>query len=93
MLVGLSDDGQIQASVMVGHDGHRGWLYYVASHPRVRGQGCGRAILRSGEDWLRGRGVKKVQLLVRESNTKVVAFYEHLGFNLTPRVVMSRWLR
>ncbi len=92
VLVGLSEDGRIEASVMVGHDGHRGWLYYVATHPRARGRGFGRAIVRAGEDWLGGRGVRKVQLLVRESNAAVVAFYEHLGFDLTPRVVMGRWL-
>jgi ribosomal protein S18 acetylase RimI-like enzyme len=34
----------------------------------------------------------KAQLLVRETNTKVVSFYEHLGFEVAPRVVMSRWL-
>ncbi len=92
VLVGLSDDGQIKASVMVGHDGHRGWLYYVASTPDARGVGFGRAIVSAGEEWLRQRGVKKAQLLVRETNTKIVSFYEHLGFDVTPRVVMSKWL-
>ena len=34
-----------------------------------------------------------MQLLVRETNTKVVSFYVHLlGFEVAPRVVMSRWL-
>lgn len=92
VLVG-EDDGAIRASVMVGHDGHRGWLYYVASDPHSRGAGFGRQIVAAGESWLRERGVAKVQLLVRETNTKVVAFYEHLGFEVTPRVVMAKWLR
>jgi ribosomal protein S18 acetylase RimI-like enzyme len=30
--------------------------------------------------------------MVRETNTKVVAFYERLGFETAPRVVMSKWL-
>jgi ribosomal protein S18 acetylase RimI-like enzyme len=34
----------------------------------------------------------KVQLLVRETNTKVVAFYEHLGFEVAPRTMMAKWL-
>jgi ribosomal protein S18 acetylase RimI-like enzyme len=41
---------------------------------------------------LQERGVAKVQLLVRETNTKVVAFYQHLGFEVTPRVVLAKWL-
>jgi len=92
VLVGLDDAGELRASVMVGHDGHRGWLYYVASSPDVRGLGFGRDIVRAGEEWLRLRGIAKVQLMVRETNTKVVGFYERLGFETAPRVVMSKWL-
>src|ERR1700733_9877505 len=93
VLVGEDESGRIKGSVMVGHDGHRGWLYYVASDPAARGVGFGRQMVTAAEDWLRERGVVKVQLLVRETNTKVVSFYEHLGFEVAPRVVMSRWLR
>ncbi len=84
--------GRIQGSVMVGHDGHRGWLYYVAAAPDARGLGIGKRMVRAAESWLRERGVGKAQLLVRETNTQVVAFYERLGFETAPRVVMSRWL-
>ena len=49
-------------------------------------------MVQAAENWLCQRGVVKVQLLVRETNTKVVGFYEHLGFEVAPRVVMSRWL-
>jgi ribosomal protein S18 acetylase RimI-like enzyme len=93
VLVGVDDDGVIRASAMVGHDGHRGWFYYVASDPNSRGTGFGRQIVDAGESWLRQRGIAKVQLMVRETNTKVVAFYEHLRFEVTPRVVLAKWLR
>ena len=93
VLVGIDDAGDIAGSVMVGHDGHRGWLYYLAAHPASRNTGVGRRMVQAGEDWLRQRGVVKVQLLVRETNAKVVGFYEHLGFEVAPRVVMSKWLR
>lgn len=46
----------------------------------------------AGEQWLRERGVVKVQLMVRETNTGVVPFYEHIGYEIAPRVVMSKWL-
>jgi ribosomal protein S18 acetylase RimI-like enzyme len=77
---------------MIGHDGHRGWLYYVAARPTSRSKGVGRRMVQAAEDWLRQRGIVKAQLLVRETNTKVVGFYEHLGFEVAPRVVMSKWL-
>ena len=92
VLVGRDSGGGIRGSVMVGHDGHRGWLYYVAADPGSRGVGYGRQMVEAGEAWLLERGVVKVQLLVRETNTKVVAFYEHLGFEVSPRTVMAKWL-
>ena len=92
VLVGEDDEGRLSGSVMVGHDGHRGWLYYVASEPKVRGRGVGRRMVQAAEGWLRERGVAKMQLMVRESNTAVVGFYEHLGLEITPRVVMAKWL-
>jgi ribosomal protein S18 acetylase RimI-like enzyme len=92
VLLGVDDSGSIIGSVMVGHDGHRGWLYYVASGPASRGKGVGRLMVQAAENWLSQRGVVKAQLLVRETNTKVVSFYEHLDFETAPRVVMSKWL-
>ena len=93
VLVAEDQAGRLSGSVMVGHDGHRGWLYYVASAPHARGDGVGRQMVQAAEDWLRQRGVVKAQLLVRETNTEVVAFYEHLGFETAPRTVMGKWLR
>jgi len=86
------EDGRVVATAMIGHDGHRGWLYYVAVAPALQGKGIGAQIVAAGEEWLKERGVVKVQLLVRETNTRVVAFYEKLGFEVAPRVVMSKWI-
>ncbi len=82
----------VVATAMVGHDGHRGWLYYVAVDPARQGHGFGRAIMAAGEDWLRARGIEKAQLLVRAGNEKVRAFYEALGYGEQPRVLLARWL-
>jgi ribosomal protein S18 acetylase RimI-like enzyme len=49
-------------------------------------------MVQAAETWLSQRGVVKAQLLVRETNTKVVSFYEHLGFEVTPRIIMSKRL-
>ena len=66
--------------------------YNVASTPHSRGTGIGRQMVQAAEEWLRQRGVVKAQLLVREPNTRVVSFYEHLGYEVAPRVVMGKWL-
>jgi ribosomal protein S18 acetylase RimI-like enzyme len=83
-------DGRIAATAMLGEDGHRGWVYYVATDPAVQGTGLGRAIMAAAEDWLARRGVWKVQLLVREDNHKVVEFYERLGYRDTKTVCLQK---
>lgn len=85
-------DERIMCSVLVGHDGHRGWLYYVAVTPAQQGHGFGATIVAAAEEWLRARGVRKVQLLIRPTNVKVRAFYKHLGYETSPVTVMQRWL-
>jgi ribosomal protein S18 acetylase RimI-like enzyme len=92
VLVG-EESGEIAASVMVGHDGHRGLVYYVAVAPAARGRGIGRKMMNAAEDWLRERNVPKVQLMIRETNTDVAKFYERIGFVTEPRTVMSKWLK
>ena len=77
---------------MVGHDGHRGWVYYVAVDPSARGRDLGRQIMRAAERWLRQRGAVKVQLMVRAGNTEALAFYDRVGYSAEDVTVMSRWL-
>lgn len=82
VLVAVSD-GRIAATVMVGEDGHRGWVYYVAADPERQGSGLGRAMMNAAEHWLAKRGVWKLNLLVREDNARVQDFYRHLGYQDT----------
>jgi ribosomal protein S18 acetylase RimI-like enzyme len=86
------NDGALVASVLVGHDGHRGWVYYVTVDPAHRGKSYGRMIMTAAEDWLRARGIEKLQLLVRGDNTEVHAFYQSLGYSVQERVVFAKWL-
>ncbi len=60
--------------MLVGHDGHRGWVYHVSVDPDHQRQDFGRGIMSAAEDWLRERGIEKMQLMVRSDNTKVQAF-------------------
>jgi ribosomal protein S18 acetylase RimI-like enzyme len=87
-----ADAARIAGSVMVGHDGHRGWLYYVAVDPEYRRRGIGRLLVRAGEEWLARLGVAKVQLMVRESNAQIARFYERIGYVLAPRIILQKWL-
>ncbi len=71
-----AEGSQIQGSVMVGDDGHRGWGYYLSVQPALRSSGLGQKLMTSAEDWLRERGCRKIELMVRNSNDAVIGFYE-----------------
>jgi ribosomal protein S18 acetylase RimI-like enzyme len=86
------DNGALVTSVLVGHDGHRGWVYYVSVDPDHRFKGYGRDIMTAAENWLRARGIAKLQLMVRGDNAKVHAFYESLGYYDQKRVTFAKWL-
>jgi ribosomal protein S18 acetylase RimI-like enzyme len=82
----------IVGTIMVGHDGHRGWVYYVAVDPARRRDGLGRILMKHAEDFLAAQGVPKIMLLIRETNSAVAAFYERLGYQLEPRLLMTKSL-
>lgn len=86
------DGGAPAASVMVGHDGHRGWVYYLAVDPARRRSGLGKAMMAAADDWLRARGIPKLQLMVREGNDDALAFYAALGLERQAVVTLGRFL-
>jgi ribosomal protein S18 acetylase RimI-like enzyme len=83
VLIGFFEE-RVVASVMVGHDGHRGVLYYLAVEPAFRKRGFGKATVAAAETWLRERGVWKINLMVRSENEKAGRFYERLGYEINP---------
>ena len=91
VLVGRAD-GALVATAMVGHDGHRGWVYYVAVDPACQKNGFGRAIMAAAEQWLRDAGLPKLQLMVRRENAKAGAFYRSIGYEESDTVVYAKWI-
>jgi ribosomal protein S18 acetylase RimI-like enzyme len=91
VLVGR-EGAAIVATAMVGHDGHRGWVYYVAVDPDRRNKGFGRAMMDAAEAWLRLADVPKLQLLVRRENLKAGAFYQSIGYEEADTIVFAKWI-
>lgn len=90
-LVGVLD-GQLVASVMVGYEGHRGWLNYLAVTPELQRQGLARAIVNEAERLLRDVGCPKINLQIRTSNSSVIDFYRALGYSKDDVVSMGKRL-
>lgn len=91
VLVGLAD-GEIVAAAMVGHDGHRGTMYYVGVRPDLQKTGYGRALVAAAEAWLKSKGIWKVNLLVRSGNEKVLGFYASLGYGANSAQSLEKWI-
>lgn len=75
-----ADGERIVGTVMGGYDGHRGWLYYLATAGTHRGQGVGAALVAEVERLLEAMGCPKVQLMVRPDNAGARGFYDALGY-------------
>ena len=91
-LLVVEHDGNLVGSVMVGYEGHRGWVNYLAVNPCHRGQGLGRLLMERAEEILRGLGAAKLNLQVRSSNEAALGFYERLGYKQDEAVSMGKRL-
>jgi ribosomal protein S18 acetylase RimI-like enzyme len=73
-------DGLIVGTIMIGWEGHRGWINYLGVSPGRQGTTIGTRLMKKAEEILRDRGCPKINLMVRKSNQKVIEFYKKLGF-------------
>lgn len=84
--------GEVLGSAMVGFDGHRGWVYYLAVAPGHQRLRLGRSLMERAEQLLFERGCPKVNLLVRSTNAGVLSFYEKLGYARDDAVPLGKRL-
>ena len=86
-------DGKVIGSIMVGYEGHRGWLNYMAVLPEHQRHGYGRKLVEKAVDELKRLGCLKVNLQIRRSNVSVIEFYKHLGFKDDDVVSLGKRLK
>lgn len=85
-------NGNVIASAMAGYDGHRGHVFYLAVLPEYQRRGYGRLLMGKVEESLRSMGCPKLNIVVRGSNDKVLAFYGSLGYNVDDVVSIGKRL-
>ena len=73
--------------VMGGWDGRRGWIYHLAVKPSRQRQGIAKALIRELEVRLAGKGAKRVNAQIYQSNTASLKF-EGCGYEVRPDLVM-----
>jgi len=90
-LVGLLGP-RIAGTVMVGYEGHRGWINYLAVASDCRHGGFGRRLMDEAEARLRALGCPKINLQVRTSNADIIAFYKRVRYSVDDVVSMGKRL-
>jgi ribosomal protein S18 acetylase RimI-like enzyme len=88
-ILAAHQSGTLVGTVMVGHDGHRGWVYYLAVAPHCQHHNIGSQLMQAAEAWLRPH-VPKVMILVRRDNSAAQGFYERLGYEVSDVAVLQR---
>jgi ribosomal protein S18 acetylase RimI-like enzyme len=82
----------LAGTVMVGFDGHRGWIYYLGTVPEFRNRDVARQLLNRSMTWLAERHCPKVELMVRSDNP-AAKMYQRLGWERQDVSVFAKWLK
>ncbi len=90
-LVGLLHE-DIVSTIMIGYEGHRGWINYLAVSPQVQRKGIGTYMMKEAEHLLKERGCPKINLQIRKNNAAVISFYESVGYSFDDVVSMGKRL-
>ena len=83
----VSEDKEINGIIMVGSDGHRGYIYHTAVHPNYRSEGIASKLVDAALQALRELGINKVALVVFDRNEVGNAFWEAQGFTVREDLV------
>lgn len=70
----------VVGALIAGWDGWRGNMYRLAVREGHRRQGIAMALTRAGEEYLWGRGVRRVTALVAFEDDAAAAFWESAGY-------------
>jgi ribosomal protein S18 acetylase RimI-like enzyme len=84
---------KVIGSVMVGYEGHRGWLNYLAVLPDYQKRGYGRKLVEKTIHELKKLGCLKVNLQIRRNNISAVEFYKRLEFTEDDVVSLGKRLK
>ncbi len=67
-------ESSIVGTVMVGYEGHRGWINYLAVCPDHRRRGIGTTLMQQAEQKLREIDCPKINLQIRIGNEQAIQF-------------------
>jgi len=100
-IVVAEEDENVVGYIVVGIDNERsrifgfswGHIISLAVDPPYHGRGIGSALIASGLDWLKKKGVKHVEVLTDQNNIAAIRAYEKNNFRVIySSIVLSQYL-
>ena len=88
-LVAVSEH-HIIGTIMIGYEGHRGWINYLGVKPSHQHKNVGRNLLHTAEELLQNMGCIKINLQIRQTNRSVIYFYKSLGYSIENVISMGK---
>lgn len=73
-------DHEYVGSVIVTHDGRKGWINRVAVLPEFRNRGIARKLVETSEQWLDSQGIGIVACMVEDYNEDSFEVFQKLGY-------------
>lgn len=93
-VVGLRDEGQLVAVVVLTHDGRKGWINRLAVDPAYRRQGLAGTLIAEAERWFtQDVGLEVWAALIEEGNLASRAFFDAAGYHHHDIVYVSKRTR
>lgn len=73
-------DEKIVGSILVTHDGRKGWINRVAVQPVYRRKGIARMLVKKGEDWLDDQNIHIYACLIEGYNKDSFESFKKMGY-------------
>jgi ribosomal protein S18 acetylase RimI-like enzyme len=87
-----TENERVIGTVMVGYEGHRGWINYLGVLPEHQHKSVGKKLMNQAEKSLRRLGCAKINLQVRKTNLAVIHYYESIGYSIEDVISMEKRL-
>jgi len=85
-------NGKVVACVMGGYEGHRGSINYLAVSPQHQKKDYAKQLMKEIESRLLKLGCPKINIMIRNTNEKVIHFYKNIGYSTDPVICMGKRL-
>lgn len=81
-LLGCWEGEDLLGSVLVTHDGRKGWVNRLAVSPAHRRAGVGRSLVRAAEEWLLSDGIGIFACIIEAGNDASTVLFQSAGYEV-----------